>query len=350
MTEPDHLRKANQLRFYFAVIALMILGVSIVGLKKFLDWRSEEKQQNTRESGSFARGTAVPDPPDEAAATSALKQRLAAVRQRTPSSTISESNATPNTTANSTGPAREISPTREPTHLDPTPSNEPIGNISTNRPGIRGIISLLGNPPPEKIIEPLRNDPVCGKGLTNVPMTRFYLVSTNGGLANVFVYVKRRANNRPMNLSLQERSLLVDQVNCLYEPFVLGATVDQPIQFRNSDSVIHNVHATPKLNSEFNFAEPTKGMTVTKRFAHEELMIRIKCDIHPWMFSYINVIEHPYFAVTDANGYFEINGLPDGEYVIEAVHQKAGTQTASVKVDRQTTPTLTRLSLVVPQN
>jgi len=102
----------------------------------------------------------------------------------------------------------------------------------------------------------------------------------------------------------------------------LGVVVNQKLRIRNSDATLHNVHATPKVNREFNFAQAVKGRVDEKSFDQPEILVRMKCDVHPWMFSYVGVVEHPYFAVTDKDGNFKISGVPDGQYTVVAYHLK----------------------------
>ncbi len=187
---------------------------------------------------------------------------------------------------------------------------------------IRGKVTLKGTPPPEIVIQ---FDAVCGK-MHNTPVTtRHYLVSKDGGLANVFVYVKEGA--RPTPPPPNAETPMLDQINCLFEPYVMGVQTGQKFKVLNSDSLLHNVHATPKINKEFNLGQPVKGMVVEKSFDKPEVLVRFKCDVHPWMFAYVGVLDHPYFSVTDKDGNFKITGLPAGKYTLEAVHLKAGTAT-----------------------
>jgi hypothetical protein len=111
----------------------------------------------------------------------------------------------------------------------------------------------------------------------------------------------------------------------MFEPYVLGVVTGQKFRIRNSDPTLHNVHATSKVNREFNFGQGLKGQINEVSFPKPELLVRLKCDVHPWMFSYVNVMDHPYFAITDTNGFFRLPaGLPAGDYTISAVHLKAG--------------------------
>jgi hypothetical protein len=124
----------------------------------------------------------------------------------------------------------------------------------------------------------------------------------------------------------------LSQQGCRYRPHVLGARVGQPIEISNSDETMHNVHALPNSNREFNFGQVKQGQTDIRTFTTPEVMVPFKCDVHGWMSAYVGVVEHPYFAVTSDGGRFELKGLPAGTYTIEAWHEKAGTQTQQVTV------------------
>jgi len=107
----------------------------------------------------------------------------------------------------------------------------------------------------------------------------------------------------------------------------------QTFQVRNSDALMHNVNATPKVNKGFNFAQATAGQVNDKMFDKPELGAKFVCNVHPWMIAYVSVMENPFFAVTDKDGKFTIKGdLPDGKYTVEAFHQKAGAVTGEVQV------------------
>lgn len=156
------------------------------------------------------------------------------------------------------------------------------------------------------------------------------VVNPNGTLKNVFVYVKQGLEGQ--KFEAPKEPVVFDQKGCHYTPHVFGIQVNQPLQILNSDDTLHNVHALPKSSKEFNLGMPLKGMKLTKTFTAPEIMVKIKCEVHPWMNAYGGVLDHPYFAVTGEDGTFEIKDLPPGEYVLEAWHEKYGTQTATVKV------------------
>ncbi len=185
---------------------------------------------------------------------------------------------------------------------------------------ISGKVTLKGKPIPETPI-PLEGT-TCGPVVHTALTTRHYVVGPDKGLANVFVYIKQGASPAPASAG---SSPVLDQVNCQYEPYVMGLVTGQKFTIRNSDSLMHNIHATPRANKEFNFAQVQKGQeNKEKSFDKPEVLVRVKCDVHPWMFAWIGVVDHPYFAVTDKDGSFKISNLPAGTYTIEAYHLKAG--------------------------
>jgi len=126
--------------------------------------------------------------------------------------------------------------------------------------------------------------------------------------------------------------VVFDQKGCHYEPHVFGIQAGQPLEILNSDDALHNVHALPKNTQEFNLGMPIKGMKLTKTFTAPEVAVKIKCEVHPWMAAYAGVLDHPFYAVTGEDGSFSLKDLPPGEYVVEAWHEKYGTQTQTVKV------------------
>ncbi|MGH9360733.1 MAG: carboxypeptidase regulatory-like domain-containing protein [Thermoanaerobaculia bacterium] len=163
------------------------------------------------------------------------------------------------------------------------------------------------------------------------PVTTEKVVAKDGNLANVFVYVK---SGLPAGLTFDPPSdkHVLDQKGCMYQPHVSGIQVGQALVIRNSDATLHNIHAMPTKNAEFNQGQPVQGMENEKTFTETEVMVPFKCDVHPWMSSYMGVLDHPYFAVTGEDGTFAIKKLPPGSYEIEAWHEELGTQTQQVTV------------------
>ncbi len=159
------------------------------------------------------------------------------------------------------------------------------------------------------------------------------LVNADGTLKNVFVYVKTGLEGKTFETPKDFAKL--DQQGCMYVPKVLGAQTNQSIEIINSDATLHNVHALPKNSKEFNLGMPVKGMKLKRAFTKAEVMIKVKCEVHPWMSSYVGVVDHPHFGVTGDDGKFDLKDLPAGSYEIEAWHEKFGTQTQKITVTDQ---------------
>src|SRR5439155_855008 len=126
---------------------------------------------------------------------------------------------------------------------------------------------------------------------------------------------------------------ILGATGCLFEPYVMGLQVGQKFRIKNFDSVMHNLHATARINQEVNLALIPMAQTLGRSFARPEISVRVKCDVHPWEFAYLNILPHPFFAVTDAEGSFHLPaGLPAGKYLIAAFHPKAGESVQEVEL------------------
>ena len=204
----------------------------------------------------------------------------------------------------------------------------PMGGAS-----ISGMVKFEGTAPRLGEID-MSDEPVCAsrweeKG--HAPRSEALVLGADNALGNVFVSIK--SGQGGASYMAPSEPVVVDQVGCRYVPHVFALLKGQDIIFKNSDGVLHNVHALPNENREFNLAMPG-SMTESKprSFKKVESMFRIKCDKHPWMSSYAAVVEHPFFSVTGEAGSFEITGLLAGTYEVEAWHERLGTRTATVTV------------------
>ena len=156
------------------------------------------------------------------------------------------------------------------------------------------------------------------------------IVNSNGTLKNVFVYVKEGLGGQ--TFEAPKTSVVFDQQGCAYHPHVFGIRTGQTLEILNSDETLHNVHALPANSQQFNLGMPLKGMKLKKTFAKPEVMVKIKCEVHPWMRAFAGVLDHPFFGVTGDQGTAEIQNLPPGAYTLEAWHEKYGTQTQTITV------------------
>jgi len=186
---------------------------------------------------------------------------------------------------------------------------------------ITGTVTLKGTPPPEKDITPLKEDVTCGKLVEGMPKTRFFVVGANKSLADVVVMLKGISGK---STGASVPPLILDQKGCQYVPSILALQTGQKLIVKNSDPVLHNVHSVSTSgNKDYNLAQMAGGPELTFTFDKPENFLKFKCDVHRWMFAWVTVVDHPYFAVTDKDGKFTIKDVPPGKYTITALHRKA---------------------------
>lgn len=196
---------------------------------------------------------------------------------------------------------------------------------------VSGTILFKGKAPSATIDTSL--DPGCAAdGKATLP-TEQYVVK-DGRLANVFLYVKSGPPDAMLAGNITAQPVVMDQQHCRYVPHVIGVAAGGYVDFRNSDPTMHNVHTNPTDigNETIDISEGPRSKSQMKQLAKPELMIPVRCNNHPWMSAFINVAPTQYFAVSDADGHFEIRGLPPGDYVIGAVHEKMGEKTMKITV------------------
>jgi plastocyanin len=197
---------------------------------------------------------------------------------------------------------------------------------------ITGTITLKGAPPKEKVIAPYKDDVNCRNLTPETPTTRFYVVSANGELADVVVSVQGISGK---STGASAKPATLDQKNCLYVPQILAVQTGQKLVVKNSDPVLHNVDVQPANesgNAPRNEAQVPGASDLTFSFPKPEMFLKIKCDVHAWMFAWVSVFDHPYFAVSAKDGTFKIPNVPPGKYTLQAAHRKAGIVTREVEV------------------
>jgi plastocyanin len=192
---------------------------------------------------------------------------------------------------------------------------------------IAGLVKFEGAASQNATI-PMGADPYCQSQHSTPAKDEEVVVGPGGELANVLIYVKNAPASGPA-----AAPALLDQKGCQYYPRVSAVQVGQTIQIKNSDSTLHNVHAMPSNNSQFNEGQPVQGMVSEKKFDKVEMKpFRIKCDVHGWMKSYMAVLPNSYHGVSQTNGTFSIANLPPGNYTLVAWHEKYGEQEQQVTV------------------
>jgi plastocyanin len=203
---------------------------------------------------------------------------------------------------------------------------------------ITGTVTYDGKVPNLKPLD-MGADAACAKMHTSPQPSDVLVLGSGNAMANIMVSV---ASGLPAGKTwpAPKDPVVMDQKGCRYEPHVFGLMIDQPFKVLNSDGILHNVHALPKVNAPFNMAMPPTVKESTKSFGKAEGMFMIKCDVHPWMSSYAGVFSNPFFSVTKNDGKFSISGLDAGTYEIQAWHEKLGVQKATVTVTGSETKTV----------
>ncbi len=189
---------------------------------------------------------------------------------------------------------------------------------------VKGTVKFTGTVPAAADI-PASNDPAC-EGMATKEAS---LLVKDGNLQNVLVRVKGKVPGAP---AAPSTPVVVDQSKCTYVPRVQGALAGQQVAFKNSDGTLHNVRGIVGTKPAFNVAQPPSGAPVERPMPADADVLKLKCDVHPWMSAFVVSNENPYFATTGEDGVFSLEGLPAGTYTVEAWHETLGTKTAEVTV------------------
>jgi hypothetical protein len=232
-------------------------------------------------------------------------------------------------------PAASVEPPKPAPIAPPTPTPAPVEvppivvPVDPIKPGnVRGIVTILGVPPVRKRIK-MDADPKCRLLHPGEVLSDQIVADPRGRVRWAFVYVSQ--GNTPSSSGTLP-PVLLDQVGCRFDPHVLGVQVNQPLNIFNNDPLLHNVHASTIENKEFNFGLPAAGLVETKRFTRKEIMVRINCDVHPWMKAWVGVLDHPFFSVTSDTGGYAIVNLPPGRVRITVWHEAYASVEAEIDV------------------
>jgi plastocyanin len=193
---------------------------------------------------------------------------------------------------------------------------------------ITGTVSLDGVAPTARPIN-MSAEPYCAKAHSTPIVPPEVVTGDKGSLANVVIFVKSGLGP-DYTFDAPKDSVTLDQKGCMYDPHVIALMTGQTIAVKNDDQTTHNIHPTPQSNREWNESQPPNAAPIQKTFAREEIMLPVKCNQHPWMRMYINVVKSPFYAVSGPDGKYEIKGLPPGTYTLAFVQEKLGEQTQQV--------------------
>jgi len=212
-----------------------------------------------------------------------------------------------------------------------------IGGTADGGGSIKGTVKFAGKQKKQGVDKRTKADPICHAAHADKPLLKeTYVFGENDTLQNVFVYVSKGLK-KGATFGPPITKAVMDQSGCQYVPHVAGVVVGESLQIHNNDQTVHNVKVTSKNNGKGNNQMGVGAAPISKKFKRAEIGVHFKCDVHPWMGAYLHVMDHPYFAVTQKNGTFEIKGLPPGEYELTVWHElkafKPDKPTATVTVE-----------------
>ena len=188
---------------------------------------------------------------------------------------------------------------------------------------VTGTFQYDGKAPVFKPIIPNKDPQFCGK--QNIPDERLLVNSATKGIANVVIYLRKKPSKiSPEYDKKANAQVNVDNALCRFEPHVQTVRTTQMLVLGNKDAIGHNTNVSMFKNPSFNQLIPALGNIKKKLSASERVPIKIACNIHPWMSAILVIKDHPYVAVTDANGEFMIPKLPAGKLTIQFWQERTG--------------------------
>lgn len=195
---------------------------------------------------------------------------------------------------------------------------------------VEGRAVYTGTPKRNPLIR-MGADPNCLKINAGKKVEQLYVdLNADRSINDVFVYI---ASDVAYSGPAPSQPVTIVQRGCVYHPRIAGAMVGQTLVIRNEDATLHNIHAHSEAGNSFNVGQPKAGMEYRFELERPELMLPLKCDVHPWMLGYVGVLSHPYFEVTHDDGGFRIENVPAGTYTLRAWQEKLGTLDREIIVE-----------------
>jgi plastocyanin len=201
-------------------------------------------------------------------------------------------------------------------------------NALTTHGAVHGRVRVNGPVPGSDTIH-MNADPMCARANAGQPVqNEAVIAAADGGLANAFVEL---VGTFP-DTAVPADPVTIDQRGCVYRPRVVGLRLGQTLKVRNSDDGLHNVHGTSTPRDSFNVGQPMAGL-VNDFHPRDPGRLQLKCDVHTWMVAFVGIVDHPYFAVTGADGTFTLPDVPAGTYGLRTWHERLGVKTTQVHVE-----------------
>lgn len=210
---------------------------------------------------------------------------------------------------------------------DTAGAGDPAAPADATPGTVRGTVRFVGTPPDRKPLA-VGSAAGCNHAAGSPPLSESLIVNGDkiqGCIVSIAKGLPRNYEPPPV----PETPMQFDQKGCIYSPHVSAVRAGQKLLFHNSDPASHNVHVFSKYEG-FNKTQPAGGADVEYVLAKPEAPVKIACDIHPWMSSWVGVFDHPFHAVSAPDGSFEIAGIPPGSYELVCWHETLGKQEAKL--------------------
>jgi hypothetical protein len=191
---------------------------------------------------------------------------------------------------------------------------------------IKGKVTYEGTLPKYRPLD-MVNEPTCAKHYTTPIPPENVVAGPNNGLKNVVVYISAGIQEE----SPPTQAAVLKQWGCKYIPHVLAVETNQEIWVQNEDSVAHTIHPMARINKEVNRSQPPGTPPLVIKYDKPEV-IRVKCELHPWMRGIFVVLKNSHYSVSDESGSFSLPDLPPGKYTVKAWHEQFGEQTQVVSI------------------